>query len=308
MTSKGSTQFQSLASTNARIAYLQDDNRFLSEKPYLYLLPQHPDFPITNCTFSSSVLTPVVDVRGYPQSANFDNDGFEFLTNPVPDIDLALLASESKLSPILLLYLDRMRLLAQQRTRADDAIVFDWRIRRFSPTDSVDGIEEDTANRHEFTRPAYKAHGDLSPRGGWLTLKAYLKEEEYLKVSGGKWRARMVTCWRPLVPQILDCPLAFCKRGSIENDDFVPYDRVDGTGDGEGLFLKQSKSQSWYWLSRQTRDEVSFFESWDSASQGCNAHTIHAAFQLSSSQLRPEERRTSIEVRIIALQKNHDEA
>lgn len=82
--------------------------------------------------------------------------------------------------------------------------------------------------------------------------------------------SRAFSCWRPLVSEVLDCPLAFCRRGTIDSGDFVPYDRVDGTGDGEGMFLKQGSSQAWYWLSRQTCDEVSFFESWDSMSQGCD--------------------------------------
>lgn len=144
--------------------------------------------------------------------------------------------------------------------------------------------------------PAYKAHAgtfhvyyvfvlsklstDLSPAGGWLTLKEYLDTEEYQHVVTGRWRVQIVTCWRPLVAEVQDCPLAFCSRSSLEESDCVVYDRVDASSLGEGMFLQHNDEQQWFWLSRQTCDEVFVFKCWDSqakaldgmcASRPCNA-------------------------------------
>lgn len=167
----------------ASIAFLQDDARFQLERPYLYLLPQHSDFPVSNCRFSSDKLTPVIDVRQDSASVDFARDGFEFVKDPLPCKNVAELVTHSAASTptaVLLQYLDRMRILAQQRTCADESIVFDWRvspivhksaalsltmceIRRVSPSDSVDGFQEDKAGRHDFLRPAYKAHAGNYP-------------------------------------------------------------------------------------------------------------------------------------------------
>jgi hypothetical protein len=48
----------------------------------------------------------------------------------------------------------------------------------------------------------------------------------------------------------------------------MAYDRVDGSNPGEGMFLAHNGLQSWFWLSKQTWDEVFVFESWDSHAAG----------------------------------------
>jgi hypothetical protein len=77
----------------------------------------------------------------------------------------------------------------------------------------------------------------------------------------------MPSCWRPLVPVVNDCPLAYCRPSTVLAEDCILYDRVDGSTGGEGTFLKRSDKHEWQWVSKQTSDELSLFQSWDSSDQ-----------------------------------------
>ncbi|KAI1317383.1 hypothetical protein F5Y16DRAFT_406648 [Xylariaceae sp. FL0255] len=288
--------------TTARIAFIQDSPAFLTERPYLYVLPAPSDVPLTNCTFSSKTPTALIDCRETSYENDFEKRGFAFLHSPLAQADLASSQGRDVPSDDLLDYLRSIQELTRDYTGAEQTIVFDWRFRRSAMTDNIEGVEPDSVARGQFTRPAYKAHADLSPAGGWMTLKAYLSKDEYASVKSADLRASVVTCWRSLLPVVEDCPLAFCARQTVSKEDCVPFDRVDGSAsDSQGMFLKQDPSQSWYWLPRQTRDEVSIFESWDSLKKGYDAHTFHAAFRASKDI---EICRMSIEVRMIILRRN----
>lgn len=45
----------------------------------------------------------------------------------------------------------------------------------------------------------------------------------------------------------------------------MPYDRIDGSTGGEGIFLKTNSDQEWQWVSGQSCDELSLFQTWDSS-------------------------------------------
>lgn len=65
-----------------------------------------------------------------------------------------------------------------------------------------------------------------------------------------------------------DYPLALCNAFSVdESTDLVPGDRVTSQNVGEVYYIAFNPRQDWYWLSRQTPDEMTVFVSYDS-SQG----------------------------------------
>jgi hypothetical protein len=72
--------------------------------------------------------------------------------------------------------------------------------------------------------------------------------------------------WRPLRHPVEDCPLAFCNAQTIEDDDLLPVDRVTRDLVFELYYVKHSPRQKWYWLSRQTPDEIAVFVQFDSES------------------------------------------
>lgn len=74
--------------------------------------------------------------------------------------------------------------------------------------------------------------------------------------------------WRPINGPVEDYPLALCNAFSVdESTDLVPGDRVTSQNVGEVYYIAFNSCQDWYWLSRQTPDEMTVFVSYDS-SQG----------------------------------------
>jgi len=59
-------------------------------------------------------------------------------------------------------------------------------------------------------------------------------------------------------------PLAFCDKRSVDYEDLVAADRVIPEYAGEIYYLKYNPDHRWYWLSKQTPDEVFMFTSYDS--------------------------------------------
>lgn len=78
-----------------------------------------------------------------------------------------------------------------------------------------------------------------------------------------------------------DVPLAMCDRSSVQFADWLPYDRIDDTGPGEGMWLKQREWHKWYWYSQMTKHDVILFQSWDSEApefqgrQSCGGERPH---------------------------------
>lgn len=63
---------------------------------------------------------------------------------------------------------------------------------------------------------------------------------------------------------VQDVPLAMCDRRSVQDDDWLPYDRIDESGVGEGMWLKYRPWHRWYWLPNMSNRDVVLFQSWDS--------------------------------------------
>ncbi|KAL6830019.1 hypothetical protein V8C40DRAFT_239091 [Trichoderma camerunense] len=285
----------------ANISFIQDDPElFHKEKPYMSLLPDDGSFPITNCVFASDQPTPIHDMRPRISELRLDDHGFIIVENPLRFHGVAHAVGQSDPPAHLIEYLADVTNIVKDITGAEKAYCIDWRFRKASRQDVIDGFEDEDPKRHSYTHPAYKAHADLSLDGGWLTLRAYLSETEREEVDGRKRRARVINCWRPLVPQVNDCPLAFCRRSTVLDEDCIPYDRVDGSIGSEGTFLKPSTRHEWNWISGQTCDEVCIFQSWDSLAADFTSLTFHAAFWNPNWDGKGLQRE-SIETRIIVL-------
>ena len=74
--------------------------------------------------------------------------------------------------------------------------------------------------------------------------------------------------WRPLHKPIEDWPLAVCDARSLDNEDLVAADRVSPEYAGEIYYVKSNANHEWYWLSRQSPDEITIFVSFDSEPKG----------------------------------------
>lgn len=59
-------------------------------------------------------------------------------------------------------------------------------------------------------------------------------------------------------------PLALCDASSMAEDDLVQADHIRRKFKGETLFTYYSPHHKWYYVSKQTPDEVILFKNFDS--------------------------------------------
>ncbi|KUJ17164.1 uncharacterized protein LY89DRAFT_584985, partial [Mollisia scopiformis] len=77
-------------------------------------------------------------------------------------------------------------------------------------------------------------------------------------------RVRILNCWRPLYNLADERPLAFCNLYTVADSDLRAADRASREYVGEIYYMQYSENQKWYWISRQTPDEILLFVNYDS--------------------------------------------
>jgi len=193
--------------------------------------------------------------------------------------------------------------LVKAELGAPKALVFDWRVRSSVPsTESADGPQ--STERSNLLSPATIAHSDYSWAGGVARLKRQLSAEEAIMYDQTQWHIRIINVWRPLVDKVFDAPLAFCDRRYIKQDDLLEEDKIHSTHWEEGLYLQYRPYHKWYYLSKQARDEVAIFMTWD-ADEGENHQSMcppHASFRDEAAAERGPPRE-SVEVRLMVFSK-----
>ncbi|KAL7894038.1 hypothetical protein HDV63DRAFT_396876 [Trichoderma sp. SZMC 28014] len=289
----------------ARIAHIKESTLYHHEKPYMILSAGDVKIPKTNCFFTAGNNVIIRDLRasgpGLRDANDFDSQGFAYLSNVPSAVNPSMDKFKSSDMPAELLeYLEETRMFVNGYFKADKTICFDWRLRTSYANKDSPSEEDISLARTDPIPPAYKAHADLSYQGGLKTLEAYLNEQELGHLRDGSSRFRIINCWRPLVGVVEDVPLAMCDRRNVQEADWLPYDRIDDTGPGEGLWLKQREWYKWYWYSQMTKHDIILFRSWDSKAPEFQGHTPHAAF-VNPAAKKACEPRASIEVRLIAI-------
>jgi hypothetical protein len=87
------------------------------------------------------------------------------------------------------------------------------------------------------------------------------QEDNYMCTN--RWLLYL-SVWRPLNKVNRDMPLAICDARTLKEDDFIAVDRIGRAFIAEIAYVKESKTQEWYWLSDQRNDEALVFRCWDS--------------------------------------------
>lgn len=111
----------------AAMSFIDDNPIFLSEKPYLLLLPGDTDFPPTNCTFSRHQ-TVIRDRRSDVGSLSLKEDGFFILHHRFLYPNLRSVVGQESAPEDLLAYLSEVTALVKDYLGADKAICIDWRV------------------------------------------------------------------------------------------------------------------------------------------------------------------------------------
>ena len=130
----------------------------------------------------------------------------------------------------------------------------------------------------------------------------------------------ILSAWHPLKGPTQDWPLAVCDASTVDfENDAVPGDIVQVDRVTENMQIHYNDDQKWYYLSNQMPSEMLLFKNADSETpRGAhcgellnpslvlmlcsltNTGAPHASFDL-YTQISPEARRESIEVRILAM-------
>jgi len=83
----------------------------------------------------------------------------------------------------------------------------------------------------------------------------------------------VISVWRPLVSVVENQPLAICDRRSVQTSDWEEVEKIQTAWIEESMYLRHNEGQKWFWLSRQTMDEVTSIVVWDSANADCVTST-----------------------------------
>jgi hypothetical protein len=72
--------------------------------------------------------------------------------------------------------------------------------------------------------------------------------------------------WRPLIDSVEDWPLALCDGGTVDRSDLVEADHIRRHYMGSTLYLMSNVKHRFYYLSKQSKDDVVIFKNFDSCS------------------------------------------
>ena len=71
--------------------------------------------------------------------------------------------------------------------------------------------------------------------------------------------------WRPLIDSVEDWPLALCDGGTVDRSDLVEADHIRRHYMGSTLYLMSNAKHRFYYLSKQSKDDVVIFKNFDSS-------------------------------------------
>ncbi|KAI2637744.1 hypothetical protein GGS26DRAFT_425865 [Hypomontagnella submonticulosa] len=247
----------------ASFNFLVRSPRYENEKPYT-ITPSAERTDIEESARSNIEMErhdgiKITDIRDFKSDINMDTHGFRVLPHVTkyPRLDkLAYCKGYKKETAELL-------------ERAFGAeLVITWDLRRRHVLEYQKGVKWDYNDMRSTEGPAIMAHIDYTFDAGLAAINAYLTTEQKMKFLNDKYRVRLISTWRPMVPVIEDHPLALCDPRSVKTDDMTACDRILGDNLGEVYFLHYQPDQKWYWLEHQTPSELYAILMWDSEASG----------------------------------------
>jgi hypothetical protein len=127
--------------------------------------------------------------------------------------------------------------------------------------------------------------GDQSEAGAWNRVHHHWGDVDPSLLG---LRLRLINVWRPINRPVEDYPLAVCDGASVPPGALIPADYVRTTYTGENLLPVFSDKYKWYYMSRQTPDDVLLFKCYDSSSEvkaRCKSHATLEMFRVASDPL-----------------------
>ncbi|RPA82950.1 hypothetical protein BJ508DRAFT_325108 [Ascobolus immersus RN42] len=280
----------------ARFSYVDEKTEPRDEKPYQLVSDiGSSTFPKTNFGFRTYEEERVHNIRGCGCEHTFqlDEHGFCFRREPTLFTDW-----DSREQVELRHFPEVEAILKKHICGADHVEIFDWRRRGQAPNGvQVKGSRADMNNPLHALPPAHQ-----SPMGALKRARMILGDRAPHMLQG---RVRIINVWRPLFSQVESDPLAFCDTRSLKPDSLMETDLVRKSYTGATMFVRYRPGYKWFFMDRQTKDEISIFKSFDSDNIVQAPYCAHASFSM--KKLRPYAKpRNSVEFRalVFTLPKN----
>ncbi|KAI1159892.1 hypothetical protein F5B18DRAFT_664214 [Nemania serpens] len=282
----------------ATLHYLKALEIYETETPYfLNILNDDPAQQVlrTNLEYAPHDDISIEDIRekGGLDAFSIEENGFEVLKYTAK-------AAVDENDAEVAAYCEEIVKLVSEKLNAVHTICYDYRIRR-NKKGAVDYEKDQDQGRTIAAPPVYPAHIDHTVEGGPKRTRRHLTVDEAATYLSDNYRSRIINVWRPLSHPVEDCPLAICEARSVDAGDLVVADRVTPNFRVELYYLQHNPNQKWYWISRQSPDELWLFTNYDSRCQkdGSRWGTCpHAAF-INRDAKDHAPARSSIEVRLV---------
>ncbi|MCJ1424315.1 hypothetical protein MMC29_002202 [Sticta canariensis] len=253
-----------------RLNFLQWQKLYEEEKPFQIFIniPEDAeDQRNTNLVFRNVCIN-IHDVRGHSENFTLDTNGFMYrqhTTKMVSFRDRKLIEEN---------YLPEIETLLRNEVEGAGRIFFfDWRLRKNAP--EVEGSVIDMNDLTTWLRPATHVHVDQSPAAALKRIQLQLPNEAERLLKG---RVRIINVWRPLIDSVEDWPLAVCDGRTVDGSDLVETDHVRRQYSGSTLYMMHNSAQRFYYMSKQSKNEVLIFKNFDSKSDVEAKYAPHASF------------------------------
>ncbi len=194
----------------------------------------------------------LTDLRGGLASAEFERDGFAFLTLPSAVGDF-----EADATVWTTTYDRELKDMLRRETSAREVMVFDHTVR----------VDDPEATR----RPARHVHSDYSTDGAEQRLVDILGAETAAEWSKGRYA--FINVWRPVGDAINSAPLGFVRPSTVKDEDWIEIDLIYPDRRGRIMGLAADEGQEWVYLSRMRPDEVVYFNIYDSSGRPPVGHS-----------------------------------
>ncbi|VUC26949.1 unnamed protein product [Clonostachys rosea] len=292
----------------SRLNYIENSDLFLRQKPYEILSEVPEGCEKSNFKLMTGQDEIIHDMRGREDQFDLDNHGFQVMQH-------TLETTEFDEKTIKMEYIPAIELLLKGTDPETEVYVFDWRVHipLQKSASSVNPIPNqlrssalptpqpgsiiDLNDPGLVLKPVQAVHVDQSPRGAMKQARNILGN----RLDGlENKRIRIVNIWRPIRHPVDSWPLAVCDGSTVPQEKLLAVDHVRKYYVGESLYPIPSLDYRWYYLNRQTRNEVILFKNFDSKADVLAKCCPHTSFmkEIVSSSSQPRE---SIELRALVI-------
>ncbi|KAK8045567.1 hypothetical protein PG993_005591 [Apiospora rasikravindrae] len=234
--------------------YLEKHEVYEREKPYSLRFPPPngiSQLPQSNVRRDRHQIQ-FRSMRGM-KDLRLDNCGFELLRSSCP-ISYQDFEDSQKIQDT---YLANLANDLKRALKAKLIIPLDFSVRRRHESFPVS-----TGEDYKYDQPTAMAHVDFTLREGERMIRILFGQHAEA-VLQSRWQ--IINAWRPIKGPLNDWPLGLCDTRTVDfKTDTMPGDIVFRRFFTENIQVHHNFNHVWYWLPRQTVDEVLLFKSAES--------------------------------------------